>query len=150
MSASRAWLASLLVLSVVLWGGCLDDGTPGATGDGGEPDVGDVSDAADAAPPDTAPTDTSGDAAPPEPSCTDYLRVKDCQQAVCTWVTAGCAPPDDPELTLPPTICLASPGCADGETCPDGATCTRVWLDPCAGKPCGACGADDWICLPDP
>ena len=60
-------------------------------------------------------------------------------------IEPGCPPHLGPEI-IPEAGCYFECGGA-GDECPNGA-CFGVWIDPCAGLPCDACGGQAWLCLP--
>ena len=62
---------------------------------------------------------------------------------VCVFFEAGCDPGGlevpDPD-TCYVTCDASAPACEVG-------TCTEIWIDPCAGKECDACGGSAWVCM---
>ena len=94
-------------------------------------------------------TDASADA--PGPTPRDCMKVKlqvDCMQHGCSWMPGGCGPAPPGHIT---GFCYAPPlkTCLPGG-CPKGSVCTNVWIDPCAGSSCTACGGQSSYCLPTP
>jgi len=133
-----------LLLCLIFASGC--DTTRPVVMDGGAP--------ADSAPPveSGAGKDLRGDGQQPAPdfkgkSCFSKYKTKSaCLAGGCTWKNPGCS-------TEPPGhlagFCYAPPlmHCTSG-ACPPTHKCTDVWINPCEGLPCGACGGQSKVCLP--
>ena len=93
--------------------------------------------------------DASGDAPGPGPrDCMKYKLEKDCVQRGCRWMPGGCGPAPAGHIT---EFCYAPPlkECLPGG-CATGSVCTDVWINPCAGATCTACGGQASYCLPAP
>jgi hypothetical protein len=93
--------------------------------------------------------DAAPDAPGPDPGvCIKLKSQADCQNQGCSWMPRGCGPPPPGHLM---DFCYAPPlkTCLPGG-CPGGSVCTGVWIDPCAGSACTACGGQASYCLPAP
>jgi len=80
--------------------------------------------------------------------CLRYSDQSDCAKHGCNWLAPGCGPAPAGHIA---GLCYVPPlkTCQLG-FCPPDSVCTGVWLNPCEGKPCAACGAQASYCLPAP
>ena len=91
---------------------------------------------------------------PPKLNC-QPTRPEDCHKAAgpsgcfppnCDWVTKGCGGGTGSALQL--SACLPSTSCSSDIDCPTRHRCVKLWIDPCAGTSCQACGQPASKCVP--
>ena len=131
-----------------------DESRPVTSDSGGAPDAAKVKE--DAMLPDAGDSRVLPDlldGMQPVPDAADvscFAKHKDkssCEKAAgCQWKHAGCGGPPKGYIAgfcyKPPL-----PSCAKG-SCPPTHVCKKVWIDPCEGMTCTACGGTSMVCLP--
>ncbi len=83
-----------------------------------------------------------------DPSCFENDSMSPCESAGCTWIAAGCDPPSG-VVRAGACVDEVAQTCTTDTDCGDGASCDLVWINPCAGSTCEACGGDAGYCFPD-
>ena len=98
----------------------------------------------------SSPTDTI---VPPEDTgqilpCSDYSEPDACEaDPECRWLVPACVDEPNPEV-LENAGCYPALEC-EGEDCGQGTVCVNRWINPCWNSPCGACGAESHVCMPE-
>jgi len=83
----------------------------------------------------------------PASKCHESDRRGSCPTASCEWVEAGCG--GGTSQTIKVDECLPERTCTNDADCPTDHGCASVWIDPCSGQSCAACGRSADRCLPN-
>ena len=84
---------------------------------------------------------------PDTPDQCQRVQLKsNCSRPHCRWTVPGCSGGSGDTIEV--RGCLPSTNCADTADCPDQHYCRKIWHNPCAGKPCQACGSSERRCIP--